>query len=56
LEAWVLYDNPLRAVLRAFGPASVWLDGHVLLFHLPIPSRSREAGSRSEQYNSHARV
>ncbi|MBV9325503.1 MAG: GNAT family N-acetyltransferase [Chloroflexi bacterium] len=44
-EAWVLYDNqPMRAILRAFGPASVRLEGNVLLFHLPIPSTCPGAG------------
>jgi RimJ/RimL family protein N-acetyltransferase len=51
-EAWVLADNrPMRALLRAFGPASVQLEGSVCLFHLPIASsrprarRPRRAGT-----------
>jgi RimJ/RimL family protein N-acetyltransferase len=45
-EAWVLADNqPMRALLRAFGPVSLRLDGTICLLHLRIGSgrpRARE--------------
>ena len=44
LLAPVHYDNrPMRALLRAFGPAAVQLEGNTCLFRVPIASRRPDA-------------